>query len=181
MKRRSFLQIPLLATSLVAGAEITQRQRAEEGFKVPSGKDRYDIELTYLGARFCCKVSGKDSAGAFCIYDSISMEKGGPAYHLHYFQDEWFYVIKGEFMFKIGHEMFYLKPGDSAFGPRKIPHAFAKTSEGAGQLLIVFQPAGSMELFFQEAGLQKNETPEAMQKLFSKHGMEMLGPPLKYE
>jgi len=43
-----------------------------------------------------------------------------------------------------------LHPGDSAFAPRKIPHAFAKTSDGEGQMLVLFQPAGSMEDFFKQ-------------------------------
>jgi len=43
-----------------------------------------------------------------------------------------------------------LKAGDSAFAPRKIPHAFAKINEGEGQILVLFQPAGSMEDFFEQ-------------------------------
>jgi mannose-6-phosphate isomerase-like protein (cupin superfamily) len=56
------------------------------------------------------------------IYDTLRQEKGGPALHVHYSQDEWFYVIKGEFIAKIGEEQLHLKAGDSAFAPRKIPH-----------------------------------------------------------
>ncbi|TMI77795.1 MAG: cupin domain-containing protein, partial [Bacteroidetes bacterium] len=71
--------------------------------------------------------------------------KGGPAFHLHYRQDEWFYVIKGDFIVRVADDTFTLKPGDSAFAPRTIPHAFAKTSDGEGQMLVLFQPAGMME------------------------------------
>ena len=62
--------------------------------------------------------------------------------------------------------------------------AFAKVSEGEGQLLIVFQPAGSMEAFFQQMATFGPAIPkgqEALLKdLFEKHGMEMVGPPLEF-
>ena len=28
--------------------------------------------------------------------------KGGPARHLHYDQDEWFYAVEGEFIIEVG-------------------------------------------------------------------------------
>ncbi|MBS1975176.1 MAG: cupin domain-containing protein, partial [Bacteroidetes bacterium] len=142
MDRRLFLQFPLAAPALVAGAQKIKNQKPGKGFAVRSGKDHYDEELLLMGGRFDCKISSKDTNGALCIYDTYRQEKGGPALHLHHHQDEWFYVIKGEFLMKVGNDEFTLGPGDSAFGPRKIPHAFAKISEGDAQMLVLFQPAG---------------------------------------
>jgi len=176
MKRRLFLSFPLLLPSLAGNTKIP---RAGNGFKVPAGKDRYDNDLHYLGARLDCKVSSKDSEGDQCIYELSTTEKSGPPFHIHYSQDEWFYVIRGEFMFKIGHEMFYLKPGDSAFGPRKMPHSYTKTSNGDAQLLMCYQPAGSIELFFREASRLQHSSDQDMQPIFRKHGMDILGPPLR--
>jgi hypothetical protein len=45
--------------------------------------------------------------------------------------------------------------------------------------MITFQPAGSMESFFAEARAMNNPTPEESQKLFQKHGMELVGPALQ--
>ncbi|SPE63381.1 conserved hypothetical protein [Verrucomicrobia bacterium] len=100
-----------------------------------------------MGGRFDLKVSSRDTGGDLCIYDTLRKAKGGPALHRHHFQDEWFYVIRGEFMVRVGDDTLSLHPGDSAFAPRTIPHAFAKTSHGEGQMLVLFQPAGSMEDF----------------------------------
>ncbi len=113
----------------------------------------------------------------------LRQEKGGPAYHLHHAQDEWFYVMKGEVMVKIGEETMHLKAGDSAFAPRKTPHAFAKISDEEVQMLILFQPAGSMEDFFHQMakfgkGIPPNQ--EQMKALWRAHGMEIVGPPLKF-
>ena len=153
MKRRSFLKLSLAAAAFTLAAKanedkFTNPNRAGKGFKVGSQEDRYAEELQVMGGRFDCKVSGKDTGGDLCIYDTHRDAKGGPALHLHHSQDEWFYIIRGEFIVRVGEDTLSLHPGESAFAPRKIPHAFAMVSEGEGQMLVLFQPAGSMEDFF---------------------------------
>ena len=106
MKRRLFLQVPLLASALMTEARPKTNDRPKKGFKVESVKDRYQEELFIMGGRFDCKVSSKDTDGDLLIYDTLREEKGGPAFHFHYKQDEWFYVIKGEFIVKVGEETF---------------------------------------------------------------------------
>lgn len=184
MKRRLFLQFPLVATALFAEARKPQKYRAGKGFKVEAGKDRYQEELLIMGGRFDCKVSSKDTDGDLLIYDTTRQEKGGPALHIHHSQDEWFYVIKGDFIVKVGDDTFTLSAGDSAFAPRTIPHAFAKTSEGEAQMLVLFQPAGSMEDFFMQMAKLGKEIPknqeQTLKELWRTHGMEIVGPPLKF-
>ena len=184
MKRRLFLQFPLVATALMAQSQTPANDRVKKGFKVAANKDRYEEELSIMGGRFACKVSGKDTNGDLCIFDTLRQEKGGPARHLHYKQDEWFYVIKGEFIVNVGDDTFTLKAGDSAFAPRKIPHAFAKTSEGEAQMLVLFQPAGTMEDFFKQMSKLGPNIPKDQEKklkeLWHTHGMEIVGPPLKF-
>lgn len=136
-----------------------------------------------MGGRFDLKVSGQDTGGDLCIYDTIRSTKGGPPLHRHYFQDEWFYIIRGEFLAKVGDEMLRLSAGDSAFAPRKIPHTFAMTSEGEGQMLVLFQPAGRMEAFFHEMNRIGNDVSASHgipKSVWEDCGMELLGPPLKY-
>jgi len=183
MNRRIFLQVPILASisRLVARSPIQFSKN--KGFVVRAGRDRHDSELDIMGGVFDCKVSAKDTDGAFCMFDTIRHEKGGPALHLHYSQDELFYVIKGRFRIKVGDDVFDLKPGDFAFAPRMIPHAFAMTSDGDGQMLVSFQPAGSMENFFKRMSklFGKNipaNRQELMKQLWAEHGMKVMGPPL---
>ena len=189
MKRRNFLKIPLAAAACAATARFAEgedagQKRVGEGFEVGAQKDRYSQELLVMGGHFDLKVSGRDTNGALCIYDTIRLSKGGPALHRHQAQDEWFYVIRGEFIVRVGDDTFNLHPGDSAFAPRKVPHAFAMISEGEGQMLVVFQPAGSMEDFFLQLSKMGEEIPEnqqaALKQLFEEHGMEVVGAPLKF-
>ncbi|HET7537437.1 MAG TPA: cupin domain-containing protein [Candidatus Didemnitutus sp.] len=185
MNRRRFLQSSLIAAAFapLARAESNENPRAAAGFKVGAGTDRYSEEMLLMGGRFSCKVSSKDSGGDLLIYDTLRQSKGGPALHRHHFQDEWFYVIRGEFVVQVGDQTLRLGPGDSAFAPRKIPHAFAMVGESEGQMLVLFQPAGSMEDFFAQMarigpGVPKDQE-KLLKKLWADHGMEIVGPPLK--
>ena len=189
MKRRDFLKFPMAAAALAMMARAatpagSTPERAKKGLWVGSQKDRFDEELLIMGGRFDLKISGRDTGGDLCLYDTYREIKGGPALHRHYFQDEWFYIIRGQFIARVGEQTFHLGPGDSALAPRTVPHAFAKVSEGEGQMLVLFQPAGSMEDFFHELkkigsnnlATQKNVPKE----VWDRHGMEVLGPPLAY-
>jgi hypothetical protein len=58
------------------------------------------------------------------------------------------------------------------------------TSDGEGQMLVLFQPAGSMEDFFKQmsqfgSGIPKNQET-ALKQLWADHGMQVVGPPLKF-
>jgi quercetin dioxygenase-like cupin family protein len=123
------------------------------------------------------KVTPEGDNGVFIIENTFH-EKGGPAKHLHYDQDEWFYAVEGEFLLEVGQEQFTLKPGDSLLAPRKIPHVWAYTGGSLGRMLITFMPAGKMEAFFREV-TQANAMPPQDPELWRSHGMELLGPPLK--
>jgi len=184
MNRRTFLKLPLAAAAFTLDARADGPEGPGKPFGVKAREDRFAEELLIMGGRFDCKVSGRDTGGELCIYDTIRGAKGGPALHRHHFQDEWFYVMRGDFIVKVGDATLSLHPGDSAFAPRRIPHAFAKVSEAEGQLLIVFQPAGSMEEFFKQMAKFGSAIPEnqaaAFKGLWEQHGMELLGPPLRF-
>jgi len=175
-----------MMAGLARSAELgsSTEHRPAKGFRVGAQKDRYEDELLVMGGSFDLKVSARDTNGDLCIYDTIRRAKGGPALHYHHSQDEWFYIIRGEFVVQVGDDRIRLQPGDSAFAPRRIPHAFAMTSEGEGQMLVLFQPAGSMEDFFHQMSKLGKGIPEhqetALKRLWEEHGMEIVGPPLKY-
>ena len=137
-----------------------------------------------MGGRFDCKVSAKDTAGDLCIYDTIREAKGGPPLHVHHKQDKSLYIIKGEFIVQVDDETFTLNAGDSAFAPRTIPHSFAKINDDEAQMLILFQPADSIEDFFIQMSKPGKEIPknqeQVLKDLWETHGMEVVGPPLKF-
>jgi mannose-6-phosphate isomerase-like protein (cupin superfamily) len=155
--------------------------KSTHGFKVDAGHDRFNESITFLGGSFECKVSANDSKDGLCVYDTTKMTNGGPPFHFHYTQDEWFYILEGEFVFRIGDDIFNAKVGDSVFAPRQIPHTFAKVGEGNGRMLVIYQPAGTMDEFFQQASQLPDGTLRDFERLYRIHGMEIVGPPLKFE
>lgn len=146
-------------------------------FRVPANEDQFGEHHGLGVSVISFKVTPKDNNGIFII-ENIFHEKGGPAKHLHYDQDEWFYAVEGEFLLEVGQEQFRLKPGDSVLAPRKIPHVWAYTGGSHGRMLIAFMPAGKMEAFFREV-TKTNAMPPQDPELWHSHGMELLGPPLK--
>ncbi len=146
---------------------------------VAAGEDRFG-EYRGLGiSSINFKVTTQDGNGIFIIENTFR-EKGGPARHLHYNQDEWFYAVEGEFIFEVGQEKFRLKPGDSLLAPRKVPHVWAYTGGTRGSILIAFMPAGKMESFFREV-TKANAMPPQDPELWRAHDMELLGSPLAVE
>ena len=145
---------------------------------VKSGADRDNQPFQFLDATFQVKVSGKDNEGRCVIFDTLRPAKVGPRLHLHIDCDEWFFVREGEFKFKTGEEVIHLQPGDSLLIPRNMPHAFVKTSEGTARLIVMHQPAGTMEEYFRTAAQLTNQSPEARTKFAEQHGMRILGPSL---
>jgi quercetin dioxygenase-like cupin family protein len=148
--------------------------------KVPAGMDLFGEHRGLGISEISFKVVPKDESGLFVIENTFHA-KGGPARHLHFDQDEWFYAVEGEFALEVGQEKMILKPGESLLAPRKIPHVWAFTgSRPVGRMLITFMPAGRMEAFFREV-TKANAMPPQDPELWKAHGMELLGPPLKLD
>lgn len=146
---------------------------------VAVGQDRFGEHRGLGISSIQFKVTPQDEQGIL-ILENTFRAKGGPARHLHYEQDEWFYVVEGEFIIEVGPSRVQLKPGDSLLAPRKVPHVWAYVGEGQGRILITFMPAGKMEAFFREV-TKANAMPPQNPALWREHGMELLGPPLSLE
>ncbi len=147
--------------------------------RVAAGADRFGEHRPLGISEIAFKVTPQDSGGLL-ILENTFHAKGGPARHLHYDQDEWFYIAEGEFVIEVGQEQFRMRPGDSLLGPRNVSHVWAHVGEGRGRILIAFMPAGKMEAFFREV-TKANAMPPQNPALWRAHGMELLGPPLAVE
>jgi len=171
----------------------TKKMKSEEmfaGFSVAAGNDRFGEHIKLGGESNDCKVSAQDTEGAMCIFEFIGT--GGGPRHLHHGQDEWIYVIDGELDLVVGAERLRLTASESIFIPRKTAHIWTCMSGRPAKIINVYQPAGKMEEFFREVSTFKNlptredvikktyteEQVQALDRLFSDHGMDLLGPPL---
>src|SRR5512135_835415 len=143
---------------------------------VKAGEDRYGQKRGLGIDTIDFKVTSSESSGVFVV--EITMHtKGGPVRHVHYNQDEWWYVVTGEFVVEIGQERFVLGEGDSVWGPRGVPHAWANVSFAGAKMVAQVSPAGQLEAFFLET-TKTNQLPGVDSELFRKYGFDVVGPPL---
>lgn len=183
MNRRHFIQ----ATSAIAGAVAANSPVAAAhseagssgGFVVPSAAGRYgEKTLIFGGSPNDIKISARDTDGRLAVFEYTGQVPGGPPMHVHPDQDEIFFVRGGEFLFEVGGLRRRLAAGDTIFLPRKVPHTFAQLG-GAGKMLFMFTPAGSMEDFFRALAKAQGPMPaEQEAALFASHGMRVVGPGL---
>ena len=149
---------------------------AQNAQYVTAGQDRFG-ERRGLGVSVIAfKVVPATTDGVLIIENAFHRQ-GGPAHHLHFEQDEWFYAAEGEFLVEVGAARYELRAGDSLLAPRNVPHVWAHVGDGAGRMLIAFLPAGKMEAFFREV-TKANAMPPQDPQLWRAHGMELVGPPL---
>ncbi len=145
----------------------------------PAGEDRFG-KIKIMGiSTITFKISSHDTKNLFSL-EVMLTQKGGPAKHVHFNQDEWFYILEGEFIIEVGDERFRVKSGDSLFAPKKIPHGWAFVGGTQGRFLGSVMPAGNLEDFFIEAA-RNNALPGPDQNLWRPYDMDWAGPPLKFD
>jgi quercetin dioxygenase-like cupin family protein len=177
MNRSKFLLSALLSMPLLSIAKKLVRDT--KGFIVASGGTRLAESIKLKGItvnHLDVKISTADTDGDQLLIEQTGLSfNGGPALHIHHFQDEFVYVLEGEYLFQVGEVKQLLKKGDTIFLPRGIQHGFTQKTERA-RFLLHYQPAGKMEAFF--TAVSKQTKPPSIQevaKLFEDHDMKITG------
>jgi mannose-6-phosphate isomerase-like protein (cupin superfamily) len=101
----------------------------------------------------------------------------GPPLHLHERNDECFFILEGEFTFRIGGRTVDLGSGGFVYVPTDTPLAFLGRTPG--RMLGIFAP-GEFESYFDVvASVVRGEIHrDAITRAQTEHGMVVLGPPL---
>jgi mannose-6-phosphate isomerase-like protein (cupin superfamily) len=76
--------------------------------------------------RIIVKVSGSDTGGAVAVLEIRTSVDSGPSLHVHHVENEWFYALEGEYDIQVGTEIFHLKRGGSAYGPKLVAAHLAR-------------------------------------------------------
>ena len=158
-------------------------ERAKLGYGL--GSDEGEA-FWLLGMLETIKIGGADTDRAYGLLEIEVRPGEGSPWHVHPEEDEWFYVLEGQFTFHVGGAKLALQAGGFAFGPKGIPHTFIAGPDG-GKALVGFQPF-QFEGFLREVGqpaLERVlppplETPPEMARLIpigARTGIEILGPP----
>ena len=136
MRRRSFLKA-MAGAAPVAGLQdflITQARAqsasppASALHVVGAGEDRFGRPHSLGFSSILFKVPASETAGGLFVMEHTHLLPGGPALHLHFNQEEWFYVMEGEVAFQVGEQRLQLHGGESVLAPRRVP----QSSRGCG-------------------------------------------------
>ena len=178
IERRSLLSAAIAASPLALFGQ-SDAPASHKAVRLTRGEDRLGEHHTIGVSTTDFKVLTKESRGDLFVMEHRSPKKGGPPRHLHHNEDEWFYVIEGDYIAEIGADRFRLKPGDSVLAPREVPHAWAFVGDTPGRLLIAFAPANKMEAFFRDNAKGRKDGEYVNDaEVYRAYGLELLGPPL---
>src|SRR5690606_39234239 len=103
MERRNFVWATIAAVPLSAYSRIRAAlfSRTSQGFMVPAGKARFGIHYKMKGVTsntLDIKISGRDTDSDLAVFEQTGLTpNGGPPLHVHPNQDEWFYIVEGEY------------------------------------------------------------------------------------
>src|SRR5690348_18384462 len=95
---------------------------------VAPGEGRF-IKVGSTGAGVTVKASGAETGGLCTVWEG-RIEPGtvGAGPHYHRGRDEFFYVLQGEVVLRIGDESHTVGAGTFAFVPRETIHGFRNAS-----------------------------------------------------
>jgi mannose-6-phosphate isomerase-like protein (cupin superfamily) len=113
--------------------------------KSGSGKSRGE-RLTFGELTIDIHADADDTGGAMGVIEEVPPLADTPL-HVHANEDELFYALQGEHLIQVGDEEHLIGPGESAFGPRGVPHAQRRVVPGEGRMLVVFTPGGFEDFF----------------------------------
>ncbi len=143
------------------------------------GENRFAYTVPALKTGASCKLTAKDTGGTYSIFELVTPPRTGPPRHVHRREDEWHYILKGEFLFEVGGVKYMLQTGASIWAPRDIPHVWANTATIDARMILMCQPGGFEQFFDEFAKAESDKVTSAeMDRLMVKYGMEMLGPPM---
>jgi mannose-6-phosphate isomerase-like protein (cupin superfamily) len=134
---------------LVRSGFTRKADGADERASLPSGM--FDTEV----------VRSSNSEGRLAIFIFPPGEHHpyhGAPLHVHHDQDEWIYVMTGEFVAEVGGERMRLKPGDSLLMPMKVPHRWSVAQGAHCGTIHLYTPAGLMETEW--ASVAQSEDPK---------------------
>ena len=155
-----------LPTAVAAGGEgFVVLPGLAPHFSGPQGRESDVTEL--LATR-------QQTAGALGLFRQTIASNSGPPIHVHQTEDEFFYVVSGEFSVKLGDRTASAPARSVIFVPRGTAHAFRNVGSQPGVLLVGVTPGGFEKIFEERQGVNA-ETNRALMK---KHNMEVVGPPI---
>jgi len=119
--------------------------------RVTGGEGR-SVDLGVVTMRVL--AAGHDATGGRFALTEFAGVTGGAwtVPHLHREMEESFFVLDGQFTFRVGDGETQVGQDDYLLVPRGTPHGIV-AAEGGGRMLVLMVPGGLEEMFFELGGL----------------------------
>jgi mannose-6-phosphate isomerase-like protein (cupin superfamily) len=117
----------------------------------------------------------EQTGGSLGIFRQTIAPNSGPPLHVHRGEDEFFYVVTGEFKLQIGDSITSAPAQSLMFVPKGTPHTFQSIGSESGVILVGVTPGGFEQRFADRQGVDAVKD----RALMKKYKMEVVGPPLK--
>jgi quercetin dioxygenase-like cupin family protein len=113
---------------------------------VASADDAKAAHIGLVGDTYTILLTGKDTAGRFCLIDMHIPPGGGPPPHRHDFE-ETFILLEGEIEATFRGAKTVVRAGETVHIPANAPHQFHNASGEPTRMLCICSPAGQEEFF----------------------------------
>jgi mannose-6-phosphate isomerase-like protein (cupin superfamily) len=143
-------------------------------------------ETWFQPNRMTIKATADATGGAYGLVESWIPAGNSPPLHVHYREDEAFFVLAGRIRFRCADRDIVAGPGSFVFLPRNVPHTFIVEGAEQAHMLTLLSPGGG-ERFFVEGGrppegpgLPPPGPPDIakLKEVAQRFGNEIVGPPL---
>lgn len=149
--------------------------------------------LWFLDTRVTVHVRHTDGADGISVLEHHAPCGDSPPLHVHRDEDEVFHILEGAMRFHVGGRDIRAGAGDCLLAPKRVPHSYlVESAEGARWLTIM--RGGDFEGFVRSfgrpaerqglpdpAGPPTPEQVEALARACLRHGIELVGPPLRQQ
>jgi len=140
-----------------------------------------------MGVRVTIKLFGKDSGGAYAVFEDMLPPGVGTPLRVHTRENEFWHMLEGELTGTVGNEIRTARVGDFVNTPRGTAHRFLNHTDKPARMLLGYAPAG-FENWFLEVGRKPEEVgatppraaPEEIRRaveLAHGYGVEFIRPP----
>jgi quercetin dioxygenase-like cupin family protein len=139
----------------------------------------------WFGALAVIKTTAAETGGQLTIVE-VTSPPGEAPLHVHYRDDEGFWILEGSVTFEVGDTTIEASAGDYVFGPRNIPHRYTVGDSGCRMLFILVpggiedviratsKPAPSRTLPPRSDEEPTAEEIEGLKAIVKEHGYELL-------
>ncbi len=138
-----------------------------------------------LGGRFTIKLEDALAEGRWALVEALAFRSTEPPLHIHYREDEAWYILEGQMTFYVDGEAFLAPTGSFVLAPMGLPHTFTVDVEPT-RVLVFASPSG-FEHFALELGTPASSdtpptdlavpAPEVLGPVGERYGIEVVGPP----